>query len=594
MVEIIPKSRDGKPNYSEDVILEKVREIKTRPDWIVLHSLKQNKVAQGEQAETDFVVFVPGKGIVLIEAKGATKALFDDGTWTMEGVDPKSKNKDPFEQIHRGRANIRKQIGLLELDHTNVPFARLVWFPKLDEFSFTLGKKGGITFATYELAFAKDLTSMIATIEECLDRTAKDNKDNADRKKIDNPLPLETAKAIAKHLLGSVVAGQSREQKAKMRELEIQKAKLEHEFIMDLIDQNQNLYFEGPAGTGKSRILRNAVKKMNTEGKEVLFLTYNLMLEENTKQELRGLAGIDIFSINEFLLKIIGRTDNPKDASSAWFENELPKQALAALRDGSKTNYKYDAIAIDEFQDFSKVSPWLAIVSEILDQSKKRKPTLLLAGDDRQRISAPKNSDSSFEIAKLFFPNLFHVVLKTNVRQAPGLVEAIYSFLGRPNPFRTNLLSDKNIGSLKVYKIKSGATEEKTKDSELKKLAEVVQELLTDYHASSIRVLSPYGEQKAALVRAFSLEDTHSQVVRDLKKITKHSTNPDGQIRWRSIMKYKGLDSDVVIITDINNESKTFAEERLKISLDDLLYIGMTRARFQVVLLVQDDLYPAT
>jgi hypothetical protein len=58
-------------------------------------------------------------------------------------------------------------------------------------------------------------------------------------------------------------------------------------------------------------------------------------------------------------------------------------------------------------------------------------------------------------------------------------------------------------------------------------------------------------------------------------------------------MKYKGLDSDVVIITDINNESKTFAEERLKISLDDLLYMGMTRARFQVVLLVQDDLYPA-
>jgi superfamily I DNA/RNA helicase len=81
-------------------------------------------------------------------------------------------------------------------------------------------------------------------------------------------------------------------------------------------------------------------------------------------------------------------------------------------------------------------------------------------------------------------------------------------------------------------------------------------------------------------------------VVRDLKKITKHSSNPDGQIRWRSIMKYKGLDSDVIIITDINYESKAFAEDRLKISLDDLLYMGMTRAKFQVVLLVQDDLYP--
>jgi superfamily I DNA/RNA helicase len=58
-------------------------------------------------------------------------------------------------------------------------------------------------------------------------------------------------------------------------------------------------------------------------------------------------------------------------------------------------------------------------------------------------------------------------------------------------------------------------------------------------------------------------------------------------------MKYKGLDSDVVIITDINNASKKFAEERLLISLEDLLYMGMTRAKFQVVLLVQDDLYPS-
>jgi superfamily I DNA/RNA helicase len=58
-------------------------------------------------------------------------------------------------------------------------------------------------------------------------------------------------------------------------------------------------------------------------------------------------------------------------------------------------------------------------------------------------------------------------------------------------------------------------------------------------------------------------------------------------------MKYKGLDSDVVIITDINNTSKKFAEERLLISLEDLLYMGMTRAKFQVVLLVQDDLYPS-
>ena len=592
MVELIPPSRDGNKNLGEELVFEKLKEIKTRPDWIALHSLKQGKVVQGEQAETDFVIFVPGKGIVLVEVKGATNAVFQDTEWTMEGVPAKARHKDPFEQIHKARANIRKQIGLLELDQTKIPFARLVWFPLLDEYKFTAGKNAGIYFAPYEIAFATHLNSMIATIEECLDRTAKANKAKDDHKEIVDPLSKETAKAIAKHLVGEVIAGQSREQKAKMRATAIQQAQLEHELALDLIDLNQNVFFEGPAGAGKSQILRKAVKKFNTQGKTVLFLTYNLLLEEDTKRELKGLANIDVYSINEFLLKLVGKTDNPKDASGAWFESELPKQALAALKDKSKTSYKYDAVVVDEFQDFSKVGPWLAVISQILEDSKKRKPSLLLAGDDRQRISAPMNSQSSLEIAKVFFPHMFHVSLKTNVRQAPGLVEDIYGLLKRPNPFRRNLLSDKNVGSLQVYKIKPGATEEKTKDSELKKLAEVVQELLNDYHPSSIRVLSPYGEQKAALVRAFSLSDTHSQVVRDLKKITKHSSNPDGQIRWRSIMKYKGLDSDVIIITDINYESKAFAEDRLKISLDDLLYMGMTRAKFQVVLLVQDDLYP--
>jgi superfamily I DNA/RNA helicase len=401
------------------------------------------------------------------------------------------------------------------------------------------------------------------------------------------------ANQLAKHIVGSLIMTQSLDQKAKMRALAIQQAALEHEFMIDLIDQNQAIYYEGAAGAGKSSVLRNAAKKLNGENKEVLFLTYNLLLGEDTQKSLGSLEHVHVYSINDLLLRITGKPDNPRHASTNWYEVDLPKQALQILRDESKPRFKYDAIIIDEFQDFANKTLWLKVVVEILESSKKRKPLILIAGDDKQRTSVASRNTSSLEIARMFFPGLFHVILRTNVRQAPNLVSQIYAFLGRPNPFRRNLLSDANVGSLEVIKIKTGETEEKTRDAELKKLAEVVQGLLVDYKPSSIRVLSPFGEQKAALVRAFSLGDTHSKQVRELKRITKHTSNPNGQIRWRSIMKYKGLDSDVVVITDINNASKKFAEERLLISLEDLLYMGMTRAKFQVVLLVQDDLYPS-
>lgn len=593
MVTMIPKTRQGDPNYAEEVLFSGFSSIKTRPDWIVVHSLKQRKVAQGVQSETDFVVFVPGKGIVLIETKGATSAVFDDTIWTMAGVPKKAENKDPFEQIDRAAANIVKQMNILELDHNNVPMARLVWFPKLDEHTYTVGKRSGMAFAPYEVALAKNLNSMVGTIEDCLDQTIKANKEKTDHLAAPNPLTVEMAKQLAKHIVGSLVISQSVEQKAKMRSLAIQKAELEHEFMIDLIDHNQAIYFEGPAGAGKSRVLRNAAKRLSAEGKEVLFLTYNLLLEEDTQKALGNLQHVDVYSINDLLLRIAGKASNPKNASTSWFEGDLPKQALQLLKDDSKPRFKYDAVIVDEFQDFANKTLWLKVIEEILQSSKKRKPVVLLAGDDLQRTSVVAKHTSSLDIAKMFFPNLFHVVLKTNVRQAPNLVSEIYKFLGRPNPFRRSLLSEDNVGSLEVIKIKTGATEEKTKELELKKLAEVVQNLLIDYKPSSIRILSPYGEQKALLVHAFSSGDTHSKQVRELKKITKHTSNPNGQIRWRSIMKYKGLDSDVVIITDINNLSKKFAEERLLITMDDLLYMGMSRARFQVVLLVQDDLYPA-
>jgi hypothetical protein len=590
MVEMIPKIREGEKNFAEEAIFDGFKAIKTRPDWIVVHSLKQRKVAQGDQAETDFVVFVPGKGIVLIESKGATSAIFDEGAWTMEGVPKAAKNKDPFEQIDKGKANIRKQMRLQELDHNDIPIARLVWFPRLDQHTYTAGKKAGMAFSPFEVALAQNLGSIVGTIEDCLDQTIKDIRSKEDSSQNVNPLTPETARALAKHLVGALVASQSIDQKAKMRNLAIQAAALEHELMIDLIDHNQNIYFEGAAGAGKSRVLRNGAKKLSKESKKVLFLTYNLMLEEDTRSELSRFDNIDVYSINELLLKIVGKADNPKSSSSFWYETDLPKQALKILRDESKPLLKYDAVIVDEFQDFATKNLWLQVIQQILVDSKKRKPALLLAGDDGQRV-ADQSKVSSFEIAQMYFQNIFHVILKTNVRQAPKLVGEIYKFLQRPNPFRRNLLSEDNVGSLEIVRIKSGSTEEKTKDNELKKLAEIVRALLDDYHPSSIRILSPFGENKAALVRAFSLGDTHSQVVRDLKKITKHTSNPDGKVRWRSIMKYKGLDSDVIIITDINNDSKKFVEERLQISLEDLLYMGMTRAKFQVILLVQDDLF---
>lgn len=53
-------------------------------------------------------------------------------------------------------------------------------------------------------------------------------------------------------------------------------------------------------------------------------------------------------------------------------------------------------------------------------------------------------------------------------------------------------------------------------------------------------------------------------------------------MRWGSIFKYKGLDAEAVILTDIGDDAVAFVRSD---GLDwfDLLYVGLTRARYRCV-----------
>lgn len=66
-----------------------------------------------------------------------------------------------------------------------------------------------------------------------------------------------------------------------------------------------------------------------------------------------------------------------------------------------------------------------------------------------------------------------------------------------------------------------------------------------------------------------------------------------GVINWRSIPKYKGLEDDVVVITDVSPGTAQWLADHNQ-TLRNQLYVGLTRARFHAIVLVQDGLFAAT
>ena len=579
MVKMVPEKLKADENLGERLVFTAIQGVIGRNDWIVIHSLKQAKVLANIEAETDFVVFVPGLGIVIIESKGATSVTVEGDDWVLEGVPAKSRKKNPFTQIDNARRNIRGELMSLGFEVDEIPMARLVWLPRIGPSGFTQGR-GGLAFDLDELAFQNDLAKPHLAIERALKSHIVRHLENKTINFVPEKLTAELAAALADAVRPSVRARQTPRERAIERRHEINRSTEEQLLILDLVAKNNLIYFEGPAGSGKTHILEKAAMQMHKDGRRVLYVCYNEMLAEKLQADLGKVAGITVMYLNELLLGMVGLKKNPAGSVTAWFDEVLPEKALDAVLH-SKLDLEFEAVCIDEFQDIAARPVAFEAILGLLS-NKLRPFKVLMAGDDQQQIYTSGTPIDSFRFAKSHLSNLVHVGLNTNCRQAPALSRAIHKLLGWPDSNLRHRLTDDLPSKLEVFST--------TADRQTKDLAKVIKGLLVDYSPEQIRVLSIFGGKQSTVARLFDESETHSKELRELKAHLKHPKSKVGSIPWRSVGKYKGLEDEVVVVTDVSLGSGDWLAGRGQ-SLENQLYVGLTRARSHAVLLVQDGLY---
>jgi DNA helicase IV len=82
----------------------------------------------------------------------------------------------------------------------------------------------------------------------------------------------------------------------------------------------------------------------------------------------------------------------------------------------------------------------------------------------------------------------------------------------------------------------------------------------------------------------FTKLDDQSEDAAFLRETLKNNKTGTGQIPWRSIPQYKGLESEAVIIVDADENQWKVWEAQGK-SLFEILYVGFSRARHHVVVI---------
>jgi len=565
-----PPRVSDKANHSERILFTAFEGMLGRDDWVILTGLQVAQHVAGLSGEVDAIVIAPGHGILLIEAKTAEHVEYRDGEWFL-AKNP-SPTKNPLAQLDGARRSIRHFLRQRDLLTGDEPIARLVWFTNLGRWQFDNATPHDLTFFEWELAWADDLAHPAALVEKTL---AAHNAwfGEAENVAVDpRSLTPEHANDIADALLASFTAVASPADRRRQRLIDERALLEEQEHALELLETNKHVFFDGPAGCGKSWLVAVAARRHARAGRRTLLTCWNLLMAD----ELRSMAGgspldLEIADLNAVMLRVAGLDANPPNADDAWFRGELPQRALAALGQHPERG-NFDAICVDEFQDIAGVPVLMRVLAALTSTADPAAARLVFAGDGGQQIMRARDdrADPLLEARRLASA-LVHARVRRNCRVAPRLLQAISSTLARPLDHSGDRMPASTPSALTVDEVAEGR--------ELPALLSALKRLLEQYGPEDIVVLSPFGPQ-SSLVGRFVAREPVNKEERALAALL----TGDSAIAWRSIFKSKGLDAAAVVITDVTPEAMAWADEH-NLSWNDLLYVGMTRARYACTVL---------
>ena len=569
---MIPARPRQDANVSEKATFMALEGITDRPSWAVIHSLSLTDNLYTIAGESDFVVLVPGKGIVVIETKAPKYVEYKDGEWYLDRT-PKP-NKSPIDQLNKATTSIYRFLENLDI-YQDFPIARLLWFTSISQHQLDNKSPGDMQFYSWEIALREDLAKPAETIEKVLDNYIATHKDREQLTINPDAFSEEAADSVAKALVNDFKSVRTPETRYVERAAIARDLLEEQKTLLDLVETNEHIYFDGAAGTGKTYLLLESAIKAAKAGHRSLLVCWNVMMAEELRRLTGPRANLDVYDFNTLMLEICGLQSNKKNADSKWYDETLPEMASKVLDE--KTHWgDYEGIFVDEFQDIAGNSKILELLFK-LSVSKKAKGTrLVLAGDKNQQILSDRGQSANpFDVAKFLIPDLVHVRLRTNCRNVPELTKQMEPLTGLKIDIVKHRLPSAIDGGLEIVDAKPG--------KEAKVLADTLKKLLEEYRPQDIRILSPFGVNSSLAGSIFTGEPKSADE-RWLWKILRNPVSDQGEIRWRSIAKFKGLESDVVVITDINEKSKDFVEGTGK-TLGEVLYVGISRAKHKCVLI---------
>lgn len=496
--------------------------------WLGKRSYSGDAIDDGQ---TDFVLVHPQHGIVLIEVKGGRIAY--DGarqTWTTTDREGGVHDIDPIGQLRDAKGYLIDKIkSLPAFTRAWIPVGYGVCFPDCEV------PRTGLPSSTPPqiVIDGRDLDRIETRLDEIADYWQGNGQ----------PLDLQTGRRLIECLTEFIAPTLELKNPLRLHlgETDQQIVRLTEEqyHVLDLLSDATRLAVRGCAGSGKTMLALEKVRRLSALGYRVFLTCWHQPLACFLQEVTRGLSNVTCGTLPEITRAFCKQANLPVA--------EDPESLLMALE--SLPDERFDAVVVDEGQDFTDLH-WVGLLSALKDPDAG---TLVIFYDDNQRVHP--------NVARHLPVGMMTVPLKRNVRNT----QAIHAYLRRFYGAESQALGPTG-ASVETYPADTFADVQKTLGRILHRLIQVERLANADIIILTPRPLTESRLNNLELSGGWRLTSTPSPTT-------------TLEVRLASIADFKGLESSVVILAELEEDLAQHSQA------DALLYVGLSRARLQMMLI---------
>ena len=287
----------------EKTLFYRLRDDPGADGWIVLHSLNIARHLTQVEGEVDFVIIVPTLGVLCLEVKGAYLVRRKEGMWYY-GDDPNGDPRGPFKQAADGRHSLLKQVRRSQPALARIPFWSAVAFPFI-EFATRSAEWHDWQVIDRRSISAQPISDAIRLTLQSGRRhlaTAPTAKWFDPGSRTPTERECEQVLAILRPSFEVI------ETFGSLREREQAELKVfteEQYAALDTMEDNAQVVFIGPAGTGKTILGLEAARRASSRRRRVLFLCFNRLLGKWLSSRTADMEGVKASTLHSHMLDLI-------------------------------------------------------------------------------------------------------------------------------------------------------------------------------------------------------------------------------------------------------------------------------------------------